>query len=126
MKCFLDFGMLKTIKQQIFPIIINIIIIMIINVLNISPADGSCVFPSHVNVWFKFATILSFELDHKAANIQIIYTIVPVMVYDSENNFFNSLTTKKQFSSANFPKMLSLNYNILGIQRLESKQCRYR
>ena len=38
---------------------------------------------------------------------------------------FNSLTTKKQttkFSSANFPKMSTINFITLRIQRLESKR----
>ena len=41
--------------------------------------------------------------------------------------FLNFLTTKEQTTkvlSANFQKMLSLNYITLRINRLESKQCR--
>ena len=49
--------------------------------------------------------------------------------YQPGSQLLNSLTTKKQktkFSSANLQKMLSPNYIVLRIQRLEDKQCRSR
>ena len=39
-------------------------------------------------------------------------------------NSFNSKKQATKFLSANFQKILSPNFNILSIQRLEGKQCR--